>query len=119
MEYSPSGGDEKEKDNDEDIESYDDEDNKLDRRFRHAKADAAVEAVADPSSSTGHCTANYGHSQQYYLHQKNYVAFLQALLSDTKRFPGFPRHSDGRVIVDTHPDYGPLCTNEVIGDNKC
>ena len=62
---------------------------------------------------------HYGHSQQYYLHQKNYVAFLQALLSDTKRFPGFPRHSDGRVIVDTHPDYGPLCTNEVIGDNKC
>ena len=37
----------------------------------------------------------------------------------SKRFPGFPRHSDGRVIVDTHPDYAPLCTNEVIGDNKC
>ena len=106
MEYSPSGGDEKEKDNDEDIESYDDEDNKLDRRFRHAKADAAVEAVADPSPSTGHCTANYGHSQQYYLHQKNYVAFLQVLLSDTIRFSGFPKDSDGMVIVivDTHPD---------------
>ena len=71
-EYSPSGGDEKEKDNDEDIESYDDEDNKLDRRFRQAKAEAAAEALADPSPSTGHCTDNYGHSQQSYLQQKNY-----------------------------------------------
>ena len=58
-------------------------------------------------------------SQQYYRHQENYVAFLQELLSDTKRFPGFPRHSDGTVIVDTHPDYAPPRTNEVIGDNKC
>jgi hypothetical protein len=58
-EYSPSGGDEKEKDNDEDIESYDDEDNKLNRRFHHAKADAAVEALADPSPSTGHWTLHH------------------------------------------------------------
>jgi hypothetical protein len=36
-----------------------------------------------------------------------------------KRFPGFPRHSDGTVIVDTHPDYAPPCTDEVISDNKC
>jgi hypothetical protein len=36
-----------------------------------------------------------------------------------KRFPGFPRHSDGTVIVDTNPDYAPPRTNEVIGDNKC
>jgi hypothetical protein len=77
-----------------------------------------VEALADPSPSTGHSTDIYGHSQQYYLHQNKYVAFLQALLSDTKRFPGFPKDSDGTVIVDTHPDYAPPRTNEVIGDNK-
>ena len=78
-----------------------------------------MEALADHSPSTGHSTDIYGHSQQYYHHQDNYVAFLQELLSDTKRFPGFPRHSDGTVIVDTHPDYAPPRTNEVIGDNKC
>jgi len=77
-----------------------------------------VEALADPSPSTGHCTNNYGHSQQYYLHQKNYVAFLQVLLSDTKRFPGFPKDSDGTVIVGTHPDYAPPRTDEVIGDMR-
>ena len=48
-----------------------------------------------------------------------YVAFLQVLLSDMKRFSGFPRHSDGTVIVDTHPDYVPPCTDENISDNKC
>jgi hypothetical protein len=79
-----------------------------------------VEALADPSSpSTGHSTDIYGHSQQYYLHQNKYVAFLQALLSDRKRFPGFPKDSDGTVIVDTHHDYAPPCTDEVIGDNNC
>ena len=72
----------------------------------------------DPSPSTGHYTDNCGHSQQYYLHQKNYVAFLQKLLSDMIRFPGLPKDSDGKVIVDTHPDYAPPRTNEVIGDNK-
>ena len=97
----------------------DDDDYELDRRFLQAKAEAAVEALADHSPSTGHSTDIYGHSQQYYHHQDNYVAFLQELLSDTKRFPGFPRHSDGTVIVDTHPDYAPPRTNEVIGDNKC
>jgi len=35
------------------------------------------------------------------------------------RFLGFPRPSDGTVIVDTHPDYASPCTDEVIGDNKC
>ena len=78
-----------------------------------------MEALADHSPSTGHSTDIYGHSQQYYHHQDNYVAFLQELLSDTKRFPGFPRHSDGTVIDDTHPDYAPPRINEVIGDNKC
>ena len=63
----------------------------------------AVEAKVYPSPSTGHSTDIYGHSQQYYHHQEKYVAFLQELLSDIKRFPGFPRHSDGKVIVDTHP----------------
>ncbi len=74
----------------------------------------AVEALVDPSPSTGHSTDIYGHSQQDYLHQKNYVAFLQKLLS----FPDFPKDSDGKVIVDTHPDYAPARTDEVIGDNK-
>ena len=82
-----------------------------------------MEALADPSPSTGHSTDIYGHSQQYYLHQKNYVAFLQVLLmlSDTIRFPGFPKDSDRMVIVivDTHPDYAPLHKDEVVGDNKC
>jgi hypothetical protein len=73
-EYSPSGGDDKEEDDDNKLESYgdDDDDNELDRRFRQAKAEAAAEALADPSPSTGHCTDNYGHSQQSYLQQKNY-----------------------------------------------
>ena len=78
-----------------------------------------MEALADPSLSTEHSTNIYGHSQQYYLHQNKYVAFLQALLSDRKRFPGFPKDSDGTVIVDTHPDYAPPHKDEVIGDNKC
>jgi hypothetical protein len=123
-EYSPSGGDNKEKDdNDDELESYHDNDgDELERRGRQAKAEAimklAAEALTDPSPLTGHCTDIYGHSQQYYLHQKNYVDFLQKLLSDTIRFPGFPKDSDGKVIVDTHPDYAPLRTDEVIGDNK-
>ena len=78
-EYIPSGGDDKEEDNDNELESYDDNDNKLDGRFRQAKAEAAAKAfLADPSPSTGHYTDNYGHSQQYYHHhhQENYVAFL-------------------------------------------
>jgi hypothetical protein len=58
-----------------------------------------VEALADPSPSTGHSTDIYGHSQQYYHHQENNVAFLQELLSDMKQFPSYPRHSDGTVIV--------------------
>jgi len=79
VEYSPSGGDDDEEEDDEDaLESYDDDDDdKLDRRFPQAKAEAAVEALADPSSpSTGHSTDIYGHSQQYYLHRNKYVAFL-------------------------------------------
>ncbi len=125
VEYSPSGGDDEEEDGKDELKSYNkgdennNNDDELDRRFRQAKAEAAGEALADPSPSTGHSTNIYGHSQQYYLHQNKYVAFLQALLSDTKRFPGFPRHSDGTVIVDTHPVYAPPHTNVVIGDNKC
>ncbi len=83
-EYIPSDGDNKEEDNDNELESYDDDNNKLDRQFRQAKAEAAAEALADPSPSTEHYTDNYGHSQQYYLHQNKYNAFLQALLSDKK-----------------------------------
>ncbi len=119
-EYSPSSGDDKEDDNEDKLESYNnDSDDELDRRFHQAKAEAAGEALADPSPSTGHSTNIYGHSQQYYLHQNKYVAFLQALLSDTERFPGFPKDSDGTVIVDTHPDYAPPYKDEVICDNKC
>jgi hypothetical protein len=124
-EYSPSGRDDEEEDDEDKLESYDDDDKdddddvELDRRFRQAKAEASGEALADPSPSTGHSTNIYGRSQQYYLHQNKYVAFLRALLSDTKRFPGFPKDSDGTVIVDTHPDYAPPHKDEVIGDNKC
>jgi hypothetical protein len=46
------------------------------------------------------------------------VAFLQELLSDEKRFPGFPKDTHGMIIVDTHPYYAPPRTDEVIGDNK-
>ena len=86
VEYSPDGGDDKEEDNEDELESYDDDDdNELDRQFPQGKAEAAVEALADPiSPSTGHSTNIYGHLQQYYLHQNKYVTFLQALLSDTK-----------------------------------
>jgi hypothetical protein len=122
-EYSPSGGDDEEEDDEDELESYDDNnDDELDRQFHQAKAEAimklAAEGMADPNPSSGHCTDNYGHSQQYYLHQKNYVVFLQVLLSDMIRFPGFPKDSDGTVIVDTHPDYAPPRTDKVIGDNK-
>ena len=122
-EYSPSGGDEEEEDDEDELESYDDNnDDELDRRFHQAKAEAimklAAEGLADHSPSSGHCTDNYGHLQQYYLHQKNYVVFLQVLLSDMIHFPGFPKDSDGTVIVDTHPDYAPPRTDKVIGDNK-
>jgi len=78
-----------------------------------------VEALTDTSPSTGHSTNIYGHSQQYYHHQENYVAFLQKLLRGTIHFLGFPKDSDGTVIVDTHPDYAPPHKDEVIRDNKC
>ena len=64
-EYSPSRGDVEEEDDEDELESYDDDD------------DDAVEALADPSPSTGHSTDIYGHLQQSYHHQENYVAFLQ------------------------------------------
>jgi hypothetical protein len=110
-EYSPSGGDDEEDDDEDKLESYNDDSD-------DAEA-AGEEALADPSLLTGHSTDIYGHSQQYYLHQNKYVAFLLALLSDTKRFPGFPMDSDGMVIVDTHPDYAPPHKDEDIRDNKC
>ena len=99
-EYSPiGGGNDEEEDKDNKLESYhDNNDDELERQGHQAKAAVimklAAEALADPSPSTGHYTNNYGHSQQYYLHQKNYVAFLQKLLSDTIRFTGFPKDSD-------------------------
>jgi len=47
--------------------------NELERRGYQAKAEVimklAVEALVDPSPSTGHSTDIYGHSQQDYLHQ--------------------------------------------------
>jgi len=78
----------------------------------------AVEAKVDHSPSTGHSTDIYGHSQQYYYDQEKYVAFLQELLSDIERFPGFPRHSDGKVIVDTHPNFAPPWPKEIIGEKN-
>jgi hypothetical protein len=45
-EYSPSSGDDEEEDDEDELESYDDDDNdKLDRRFPQAKAEAAVDLV--------------------------------------------------------------------------
>ncbi len=45
-EYSPSGGDDEEVDDEDELESYDeDDDNKLNRRFPQAKAEAAVDLV--------------------------------------------------------------------------
>jgi hypothetical protein len=65
VEYSPSGGDNEEEGDEDKLENYDndnDDDDKLDRRFHQAKAEAAaaVEALADPSPSTGHSTDIYG-----------------------------------------------------------
>jgi hypothetical protein len=94
-EYSPSS-DHEEEDNEDNLKSHDSNDN-----------------------STGYNIDIYGHSQQYYIHQKKYVAFLQELLSDTIRFPSFPKDTDGKVIIDTHPDYSPPSKDEVIGGNKC
>ncbi len=69
---SPSGSDDEEEDNDDKLENYDNEDDNDDElRCHQAEAEAAAEDFADPSPSTGHYTDNYGHSQQYYLHQKN------------------------------------------------
>jgi len=64
-EYSPSCRDVEEEVNEDGLESYDDDD------------DDAVEALADRSPSTGHSTNIYDHSQQYYHHQENYVAFYR------------------------------------------
>ena len=94
-EYSPSS-DHEEEDNEDKLKSHDSNDN-----------------------STGYNIDIYGHSQQYYIHQKKYVVFLQELLSDTIRFPSFPKDTDGKVIIDTHPDYSPPSKDEVIGGNKC
>ena len=95
-EYSPSSNHEEEDDEDK-LKSHDSNDD-----------------------STGYDNVDiYGHSQQYYIHQKKYVAFLQELLSDTIRFPSFPKDTDGKVIIDTHPDYSPPSKDEVIGGNKC
>jgi hypothetical protein len=79
----------------------------------------ALEAKVDPSPPTGHSADIYGHSRQCYHHQEKYVAFLQELLCDIKRIPGFPRHSDGKVIVDTHPNFAPPWPKEIIGEKKC
>ena len=78
----------------------------------------SVEAKDDPGPSTEHSTNIYGHSQQYYHHQKAHVAYQQKLLSDRKRFPSFPRHLNGNVIVGTHPNFAPPQPSEVIGDKN-
>ena len=78
----------------------------------------ALEAKVDPSPPTGHSADIYGHSRQCYHHQEKYVAFLQELLCDIKRIPGFPRHSDGKVIVDTHPNFAPPWPKEIIGEKN-
>ena len=77
VQFVPKKSDGAEEDDEDELESYDDNDNdELDRQSQQAKAEAimklAVEALADPSPSTGHCTDNYGHSQQSYLQKKNY-----------------------------------------------
>jgi hypothetical protein len=57
VEYSPSGGDDNEEDDKDELESYNDDyndnDDEIDRRFPQAKANAAVEALTDI----------YGHSK--------------------------------------------------------
>jgi hypothetical protein len=65
VQFVPKKSDGAEEDDEDELESYDDNDNdELDRQSQQAKAEAimklAVEALADPSPSTGHCTDNYG-----------------------------------------------------------
>ena len=81
-EYSPSS-DHEEEDNEDKLKSHGSNDN-----------------------STGYNIDIYGHSQQYYIHQKKYVAFLQKLLSDT--FPVSPmiqmeRSSLILILIIRHP----------------
>ena len=82
-EYSPSSNHEEEDDEDK-LKSHDSNDD-----------------------STGYDNVDiYGHSQQYYIHQKKYVAFLQKLLSDT--FPVSPmiqmeRSSLILILIIRHP----------------
>jgi hypothetical protein len=82
-EYSPSCGDDEEEDDKEELESYDDNDNddKLNRRFPQAKAEAAVEALREWSASNqtqthgneaskkrrGHLIADVGHHREVIL----------------------------------------------------
>jgi hypothetical protein len=78
-EYSPSDRDDKEEDNEDELESYDNDD-ELER----------LRLLRRPWLILVH-QLEIAPSQQYYLHQKKYDAFLQVLLSDTMRFLGFPQ----------------------------
>ncbi len=48
------------------------------------------------------------HCYQFYLAQTEEARYLKTILEDHVKFPTFPRHLNGDVIVDCHPEYHPI-----------
>ena len=49
---------------------------------------------------------------QFYLTQTEEARYLKEILEDHVKFPTFPRRLNGDVIVDCHPDYPPITSQE-------
>jgi hypothetical protein len=51
-------------------------------------------------------------SLEFYLAQTEEARYLKETLSDYVKFPTFPRRVNGDVIVDYHPEYHPITSQE-------
>jgi hypothetical protein len=51
-------------------------------------------------------------SLEFYLAQTEEARYLKETLSDYVKFPTFPRHLNGDVIVDYHPEYHLITSQE-------
>ena len=49
---------------------------------------------------------------QFYLAQAEEARSLKEILNDNVKFSTFPRHLNGDVIVDCHPEYPPIPPQE-------
>ena len=49
---------------------------------------------------------------QFYLVQTEEARYLKEILNDHVKFSSFPRHLNGDVIVDCHPEYHPITFQE-------